>query len=592
MTPSSAAEEPIRFGNYEVDQGRRVLLRRGVPVRIQDKPWSVLLHLLRHSDRLVTREELRRELWPSGTYVDFDRGLTVAVHKLRAALDDTSDSPRFIETVPGQGYRFIAPVILQRSEVRVNFHTLLVVLPFAGFASSAAEIEHVADAFTEELTAQMSKISPGQLGVIGRTTAMFYKGAAKTVAAIGAEIDVDYVLEGSVQNEDGTLRVVAQLIRVSDQCHVWSESVEHENDNMIRARVELADRIARTLAAYLFPNRTYILRTRTKHQPSEEAYRLYAEARAYYCPGTDARTGALGTKYLHEVISMDPEFAEAHALLSIMYTGAAMFDAGVVFDASIPTIALQGKQFARRAVELDPESGEANAAVAFQEFQYGWNWTSAERHYKRALELNPNFAWAHMLYAWSLLQRGFQHESHNDILTAKTLDPLSVFFDQWVGILRYYSHDYEGAIEWLEDLLRRRPDYGWTRFFLAGSYTQAERHIEAVEQAHKFVRFSEHHAFGVVALIRAYAGYGKREEAMHWLQALENSMSIRTVNPYRYAVALASLGELDRSFDSLEKAFRQRSGWIPHLTIDPELTPLHGDPRWKPLVERVSATMT
>jgi tetratricopeptide (TPR) repeat protein len=295
-------------------------------------------------------------------------------------------------------------------------------------------------------------------------------------------------------------------------------------------------------------------------------------------------------KYLHQVISLDPEFAEPQALLGIMLTGAAMFDGGVVFDASIPTIALQGKQFAWRAFEIDPECSEANSAVAFQEFQYGWNWKSAESYFKRALELDPNFAWAHMLYAWALLQMGFQQESRSEILVARTLDPASVFFLQWEGILRYYARDYSGAIEWLEDLVKRHPAHGWTGLFLACAYAQVRRCEDAIQAAHNFLRFSEGHHFGIVALIRAYVSAGKEAEAQHWLKVLENSMSTRTIDPYRHAVALASLGEADRAFDALDRAFRRRSGWIPHLDIDPELDSLRDDPRWKALNERISIT--
>jgi TolB-like protein len=261
MISSNIPESSIRFGSYQVDPAQRVLLHKGISVRIQDKPWGILLYLLRNSERLVTREELRQHLWPSGTFVDFNRELSVAVHKLRVALGETSDSPRFIETIPGQGYRFIAPVSGPKPGTRARFETLLVVLPFIGFTASSPEIEHIADAFTEELTARISKAAPKQLAVIGRTTAMSYRGITKTVATIGAEIGVDYVLEGSLQNQDGTLRVVAQLVRVSDQCHVWAESVEHENDNLIRAQIELADRITRTLPRISFlKSRTFFVR--------------------------------------------------------------------------------------------------------------------------------------------------------------------------------------------------------------------------------------------------------------------------------------------------------------------------------------------
>jgi TolB-like protein/tetratricopeptide (TPR) repeat protein len=591
MSPVSVLDGPFRFGTYQFDPNQRILLRKGSPVRIQEKPLSLLLHLLRRSGELVTRNELRRELWPSGTYVDFDRGLSVAVHKLRVALDDASDCPRFIETVPGQGYRFIAPVIEQKVGLPPPFEILLIVLPFVGFAACASEINYIADAFTEELTAQISRVLPRQLGVIGRTTAMFYKGATKTVGTIGVELGVDYVLEGSVQNQDGKFRVVAQLIRVSDQCHIWTESVEDENDKLLHTQIELADRIARTLATCLFPGQQQVLRTRPKHQPNEEAYRHYMEGYTYYFPGPDARTVVTGLKCFHDAICADPGFPEPHALMSIMYTGAAMFGSGRVIDASFSTIALQGKQFAWRALELDPECAEANAAVAWQEFQFGWNWKSAEAYFKRALELNPNFGMTHSLYAWTLLQMGFTQQALDEVAAARVLDPLSVFYSQWEGMLRYYARDYHGAINWLEDLYRRHPDFGWTSFYLACAYIQVNRFAKAIELLESLNKFSEGHTFGITAMIRAYARAGDKEQAWHWQKNLENLPATQTANFYRHAIALASLGETNRAFEMLERALRQRSGWMPHLEIDPELDALRNDPRWKPLVEMMSAAM-
>jgi TolB-like protein/tetratricopeptide (TPR) repeat protein len=585
MAHSDAMENSIRFDNYEVDPVRRTLTRKGTFVRIQEKPLSILFYLLRHAGRPVSREELHRELWPSGTYVDFDRGLSVVVHKLRTALNDTSNSPRFIETVPGQGYRFIAPVLQQRHEARSEFEVLLVVLPFIGFAP-AQEIDHIADAFTEELTAQLSKAVPGRLGVIGRTTATFYRGAGKSIATIGSELRVDYVLEGSIRNQDGILRVVAQLIRVSDQRHVWTESVEHENGNLLRSQIELSDQITRTLSAHLFPDWQQVVRTRHKHRPKEEAYRLYMQGHTYYFPGPDAQSGIMGLKCFHEAISIDPDFAQAHALLSILYTGTAMYDSGIVLDASLPTLALQGKQFAWRAFELAPDCGEANAAVAWQEFQFGWSWQRAEKHFKQALDMNPNFAMARMIYAWALLQMGFQDESRKQILIARDLDPQSVFYGQWEGLLLYYSRDFSRSIQVLERLLTHNPQFGWTNLFLANAYIQTSGSEEAIGLLRNFLRFSEEHTFGHVALIRAHASAGHYGEARRCLTILEESMRFHTVSPYHLAIALASLGEIDRSFDSLEKALQQRSGWIPHMRIDPELDPLRTDCRWKQLIER------
>jgi TolB-like protein/tetratricopeptide (TPR) repeat protein len=587
MQESKARNRSLIFADYQADPLLRTLTRGGVPLRLQQKPLSVLFYLVNHAGRLVTRTELHRELWPSGTHVDFDRGLSVAIHKLRVGLNDSRSPSRIIETIPGRGYRFIAPVTHLSESPHEAYEVMLVVLPFLSLSPTPEAC--IADGFTEELTAQLSRAVPGRLGVIGRTTAMSYRGSKESIATIGSDLRVDYVVEGSIRDGDGVFRLVAQLIRVSDQSHVWTESVEHDSRNIFRAQIELSAQIARAIAAHLFPGKQQVLKTRPRHRPKQEAYRVFMEGYTYYFPGPDARSGVMGLRCFHEAISLDPDFAEAHALLSILYTGAAMFDSGIVIDASLPTLALQGKQFAWRALELDPESGEANAAMAWQEFQFGWNWPSAENHFKRALDLNPNFAMAHMIYAWVLLQMGQQDESRRQILIARALDPGSIFFGQWEGILLYYSRDFSGSARVLEQVLAQNSHHGWTRLFLARSYIRSSRNDEAVELLDHYLRFSEGHAFGQIALVRAHASAGRYVRARRSLSDLYDSAVSQAVDPYQLATALTSIGDFDRAFDSLDRALKQRSGWIPHLSIDPDLDPLRSDARWNHLCERIKS---
>jgi TolB-like protein len=246
----------IRFSIYELNIEERTLLRKGVRLRLQDKPFALLVLLLQNSGQLVDRVELRRRLWPTGTNVDFEHGIRVAIHKLRAALDDTADCPRFIETIPGHGYRFVASVTHYQSKNQNDCPTV-VVLPVVGLAAGA-EIGHIADGFTEELTAQLSNAKPRQLSVIGRTTAMCYKGASKSIATIGNEIGVDYVLEASVRTHQGILRLTAQLIKVSDQSHIWTGSVQGNSSNPVEAQITLSEQIVRGLTLYLFPSEPFL----------------------------------------------------------------------------------------------------------------------------------------------------------------------------------------------------------------------------------------------------------------------------------------------------------------------------------------------
>ena len=265
----------IRFGIYELNIEERIVLRKGVRLRLQDKPFALLVLLLQNSGQLVDRDELRRQLWPTGTNVDFEHGIRVAMHKLRSALDETAESPRFIETVPGHGYRFIAPMTQYQSKAQIDC-PIVVVLPIIGLAP-ARDIRHVADGFTEELTAQLSNARPRQLSVIGRTTAMCYKGASKSIATIGNEIGVDYVLEGSIRTHQNILRLTSQLIRVSDQSHLWTASVQGNGSNPVEAQIALSEQIVRGLTAYLFPGEPSSLQMTLAVQSEADALRQFRQ---------------------------------------------------------------------------------------------------------------------------------------------------------------------------------------------------------------------------------------------------------------------------------------------------------------------------
>lgn len=265
----------IRFGIYELNVDERIILRKGVRLRLQDKPLALLVLLLENSGQLVDRDELRRKLWPTGTNVDFEHGIRVAMHKLRSALDDTADGARFIETVPGHGYRFIAPISQYQSNAQIDC-PVVVVLPVVGMARTR-EIGHIADGFTEELTAQLSNARPRQLSVIGRTTAMCYKGVSKSIATIGSEIGVDYVLEGSVRTHQKILRLTAQLIRVSDQSHIWTASVQGDGSNPVEAQIALSEQIVSRLTGYLFPVEASSVQTALALQSDAEALRQFRQ---------------------------------------------------------------------------------------------------------------------------------------------------------------------------------------------------------------------------------------------------------------------------------------------------------------------------
>jgi TolB-like protein/tetratricopeptide (TPR) repeat protein len=580
--------EWVRFGIYEVNVAERILLRKGIRLRLQNKPFAILILLLERACEIVTHEELRQKLWPDGTYVNFEHGMAVALHKLRTALDDNAESPRFIETVSGYGYRFLLPVGRPATtETRPPSRALLVVLPLVALTTDP-NIIPLADGFTEELTTQLSKVMPRHLGVIGRTTAMSYRDTVKSIAQIGTELGIDYVLEGSVRSHAGVLRLTTQLIKVSDQSHAWTESIEGDLANPLQAQISLSDQIARAIATRLFPGAPPPhFTTKPKPRPNEEAYELYRQGCAHF-PGGSERDGVMGAMCLHQSVAKDPEYVHPHAMLGILYTCAALFDSGIVTDTSLPSLALQGKFFANRALELDPDCGEAHCAVAAQRFHFDWDWKSAESHFKKALELNDSFTISHLMYASALAHMGFKREARVQLESAVKLDPRSPIVNQWSGLTLYLTGDLNESIEFLEADLAVNPDYSFTNLLLADTYIAAEKPEQAIPWLRKCFLVSDGHTLANASLIRAYAKIGDRAEALTWLKTLEDATSTRSVSPYHHAMALASLDNVDQSFVLLEKAILQRSGWIPQLPIDPGFRVLHSDPRWFPLLERTS----
>jgi TolB-like protein len=302
MSNGASTPRIVRFGNYEVDLDSGHLRKRGVKLRLRDQSFEVLAILLEHPGEVVTREDLRRRLWPEDVFVDFDGNLNTAMARLREALNDSAERPRFIETLPRRGYRFIAS-LSERSARRPR----LLVLPFANLSGDSAN-EHIADAMTEEIITELASLAPEHLAVIARTTAMHYKGSQKEIAGIGRELAVDYVVEGSVRPAGGRIGMAVQLIQVTDQTHLWSKRFDASADEIFRVRSAVADGICAHLG---------ITPARAAKKPTQDlaAYNLYLEGRYHLhsrTPGEMAKAKPL----LEEAVARDPQFALASGPLS------------------------------------------------------------------------------------------------------------------------------------------------------------------------------------------------------------------------------------------------------------------------------------
>jgi len=442
----TSTERILRFGSFEANVQAGELRKRGLKVRLQDQPFQILVMLLERPGDLVTRQEIHQKLWPVDTFVDFDHGLNNAINRLRETLGDSADTPRFIETLPRKGYRFIAQVTGEgqlaeaenlaavatpvvetgpidpklRSWPRFLVATLicclalaaiaflgwrtragplpgpeyvmLAVLPFQNLSGDPSQ-DYFSDGLTEEMIAQLGALSPDQLGVIARTTTMAYKHTSKSVKQIGNELGVGYVLESSVRRDGNQIRISVQLIRVHDQLHVWARSYDRHISHSIELQEEVAQEIAEQIDVKLSP--AYRGRT-NPHPVDSEANEAYLRGRYFWNQFTpEGYRKAIA--YFEKAIERDSNFAEAYSGLADSYHFLVVTDSIPTSDGNPKALAA-----ARRAVSLGGNLAESHASLAVALGRSEWNWSGAENEYKRAIALNPSYSMAHRFYASNL----------------------------------------------------------------------------------------------------------------------------------------------------------------------------------------------
>jgi TolB-like protein len=374
---------PIRFGIFEVDLRAGELRRQGLKVKLQEQPFQILAMLLDRPGEVITREEVQRRLWPANTFVDFDRGLNRAMNRLRVALRDRADSPRFVETLPGRGYRFIALV------ERPGIHTgttpgepprieSLAVLPLENLSADPAQ-DYFADGMTDELITAIAKIV--SLRVISRTSIMQYKGARKSLALIARELGVDAILEGTVLHSGPRVRITAQLVRARDDRHLWAEKYERDLGDILMLQGEVAKAISDQLQIKLTPQEH--CRLSHGHSVLPEAYEAYLQGIFFRNKWTEPSLFK-SIELFDEANRLDPTFARGYAGLSQSYCALGILG-------SLPAVAVypKAKAAAIKALELDETVAEAHNSLADVRKGFDWDWAAAQPEYKRCGSSEP-----------------------------------------------------------------------------------------------------------------------------------------------------------------------------------------------------------
>jgi TolB-like protein/DNA-binding winged helix-turn-helix (wHTH) protein/Tfp pilus assembly protein PilF len=619
MSSPSAVRRVVRFGAFELDLQSGELRKRGLKTRLAPQAFQVLVLLLEHAGELVTREALRQRLWPADTFVDFDMGLASAVKKLRESLGDTAENPRFVETLPRRGYRFLAAVepvalepvaaadpvaprpptprpwrgravtaavvaaVLLALQVggawRWLFRTTraapaqvksIAVLPLENLSGDASQ-DYFADGVTDALITDLAQMG---LQVISRTSVRQYKGTRKPAPAIARELGVDAVVEGSVVRVGPRVRITAQLVHGATDRHLWARSYERELRDVLALQGEIAASIAEAIELEVRPG------ARPRVRPVDpEAYQAYLEGRFYWSVReTDGLFKAADR--FQTAIAKDPTFAPAYSGLSDTYR---LFDMHGLLR---PTESMpRAEAAARKALALDDTLAEAHASLATVLFRYDWDWRSAEDEYRRALALDPSYAEAHRAYAIYLLVVGRPEAAVAEARRAHELSPLSPIVATERGLVLAFAGHVDEGIDLLEKTMAADPGFLRVYQSLALAYRRKGDPARALAVVDRGMALSSGRARSPW-IGYAYGVAGRRREALAVLADLEKGARQEYVSPQSYAVVELGLGDRRRAMDFLEKAVDDRAlEWLGFAT---EVTGILGDePRFQSLRQRL-----
>ncbi len=569
--------ERVRFGNFEVDLVSSEIYRKGKRIQVQEQPFRILAMLLKRPGEMVTREALRLALWPEDTFVDFEAGLNTAMRKLRSALADDAEQPRYVETLPRRGYRFIAP--LQPSRKSSRRIDSLAVLPFAG-ESDDPKIEYLSEGITESLIDALSEI-PALKRVIARSSVYRYKGTQLDLREVGRALGVRAVLTGKLRLRADRLAVSAELLDTSDLRHVWGGNYQRSLDQASGLQDDIAGAIADELKLKLSPRPK---RAPARHTTDLAAYHLYLQGRYWWNKRPSQGAVQRAIEFFNLAIARDPRFALPHVGLADSYNTLAAWESGIMAPKEAFPMA---RAAASQALKADPTLAEAHTSLAYAEFHFGWNWQRAEEEFHRSLSLNPNYAYGRHWYSHYLVATGRIIESLAESIRIIELDPFDLIINVHLSWHYYMARQHAEALDQAERTLAMEPAFHWGYFFRGVALEQLQRPRDAVDSLRKSVELSGGSTVMLSALGHAYAAAGDRRSARELLATLNETSRQRYVSSYEIALIHAAIGEHDRAFEWFDRAVEERSGWLPYLNAEPRLDHLRSDPRLSALATRI-----
>jgi TolB-like protein/DNA-binding winged helix-turn-helix (wHTH) protein/tetratricopeptide (TPR) repeat protein len=631
----------LHFDEFEIDLRSAELWVRGNRTRLQDQPFQVLRVLLERRGEIVTRDELKQTLWPADTFVDFDDGLNTAVRKIRDALGDSAEKPRYIETIPRRGYRFVgrladvAPAVLlplaeeskespqqkdaglstsdsavlatqKKAFLPTHWRVLLAgvaalavfTVAFVLYRGSSAKgprqppVKSLAvlpltnlsgDPKQEYLADGMTEALIGRLSeihnlrVISRTSVTRFKDTHLSAPDIARTLQVDAIVEGSVILNGSRIRVHAQLIRAASDEHIWSEAYDRELRDVLSLQSDVAQSIARKVEITITGEEH--ARLSSTHAVDPEAYEAYLKGRFYWNKRT-ADSMPKAALYFEQAISKDPGYGAA-------YSGLADCNSGLAWHGFMSPAEVLPKAYAaaQKAVEIDPQSAEAHASLALV-LDHKWDWAGAEVEFKRALELNPQYANAHHWYGDYLSIQGRHDEAVVEAKRALEVDPLNLMIGSWVGLRYYLARRYDNAIEQGRSTADLDPNFAAAHLILGESYAQQGNHHQALDELQKAASLSGDSPLYIAQVGVGRALAGEKNEALRKVRELQNISKKRYVSPYGVAQIYAALNDKEQTYKWLETAYRDRAVWMSYLAVDPLFDSIRSEEHFRDLLRR------
>jgi len=566
----------FRFGEFELDISAYELRRGGQPVHLERQPMDLLILLVEHHRQLVSRADIVKRLWDPGVFVDVEMGVNTAIRKLRQALRDSRESPAFVETISGKGYRFIAPVnavLLGRQQEAIES---VAVLPFAN-DSADPDAEYLSDGITETLINNLSQI--WNLRVVARSTVFRYEGKDIDPQKAGNDLHVRAVVSGRLLQRGSTLIIRAELMDVATGAQLWGGQYNRKAEDVFALQDDLSREISEKLRLQLTGDEKQRLTKR--YTEDAEAYRLYLKGR-YHWNKRSPEGLQKAVEYFRQALDKDPAYSLAYAGLADTYAYLSFFNVVAPREA-MP----KAKNAAVKGLEIDKDLAEAHVSLGYVSFTYDGDWPAAGKHFEQALALNPAYSRAHTFYPFYLSSLGRSEEALEVARRALDFDPASPAVSHSLAVQLYFARQFDQAIDQAHNTLEMDANFAISYAVLGEVYLSKGMYREGLLALEKYSALSRSSATSLALLGYSHARLGERSQALRMIEELKAASKESFVPALFVALVYAGLEDKDQAFTWLEKAYEERFNRLAYLKVDALWDPLRSDPRFADLLRRV-----